>query len=287
MDKNRFVIITGMSGAGKSVVAKFFEDFGYFCVDNLPPALLAKLAELCVQAGGNIAKAALVIDIRGGRFFDEVFKALETLEENGFQFEILFLEARDEVLVRRYKFTRRRHPLSKSGSILQGIHAEREKLVDLREKASRIIDTSELTNQDLKNVLAKHYAQDADDARIVINIMSFGFKYGIPLDADLVFDVRFLPNPFYIDALKDKTGSEKEVSDYVMKWPVANRFFNKLTEMIEFLLPYYIKEGKNSLIITIGCTGGKHRSVVLGMKLGDYLRRKGYRTSVEHRDINL
>lgn len=281
----RFVIITGLSGAGKSETMKSFEDLGYFCVDNLPPVLIPKFAELCSQSDGKINKIALVVDIRGGGFFDDVAMALESLEETGFSYEILFLEASDEVLVRRFKESRRRHPLSASGGILEGIRAEMERLEELRGKASMILDTSNLTARQLREIISNNYSHLPEQERLLITVVSFGFRKGIPLDADLVFDVRFLPNPHYVDSLRELTGNSEEVAAYVLKWPVATRFLSKLYDLMEFLGPYYIKEGKSNLIIGIGCTGGQHRSVTIANRLGDFLRTKGYRVVVNHRDI--
>ncbi|HOP74291.1 MAG TPA: RNase adapter RapZ [Bacillota bacterium] len=281
----RFVIITGLSGAGKSETMKCFEDLGYFCVDNLPPVLIPKFAELCAQSDGRINKIALVVDIRGGGFFDDIFEALESLEHNGFSYEILFLEAREEILVRRFKESRRRHPLSTTGGISEGIRAEMERLGEIRGKASMIIDTSELTARALREVIVKHYDQLTPESKMLITVVSFGFKNGIPLDADLVFDVRFLPNPHYVDSLRHLNGNRIEVSDYVLKWPVATRFLTKLYDFMDFLVPQYVNEGKSNLIIGIGCTGGQHRSVTIANQLGEFLRAKGYRIVVDHRDV--
>ncbi|HEX2952898.1 MAG TPA: RNase adapter RapZ [Bacillota bacterium] len=281
----RFVIITGLSGAGKSETMKSFEDLGYFCVDNLPPVLIPKFAELCSQSDGKINKIALVVDIRGGGFFDDVSMALEALEETGFTYEILFLEASEEILVRRFKESRRRHPLSASGGILEGIRAEMERLEELRGKASMILDTSNLTARQLREIISNNYSHLPEQERLLITVVSFGFRRGIPLDADLVFDVRFLPNPHYVDSLRELNGNSEEVAGYVLKWPVATRFLSKLYDLMEFLGPYYIKEGKSNLIVGIGCTGGQHRSVTIANRLGDFLRTKGYRVVVNHRDI--
>lgn len=281
----RFVIITGLSGAGKSETMKSFEDLGYFCVDNLPPVLIPKFAELCSQSDGKINKIALVVDIRGGGFFDDVSMALESLEETGFTYEILFLECSEEILVRRFKESRRRHPLSASGGILEGIRAEMERLEELRGKASMILDTSNLTARQLREIISNNYSHLPEQERLLITVVSFGFRWGIPLDADLVFDVRFLPNPHYVDSLRELTGNSEEVASYVLKWPVATRFLSKLYDLMEFLGPYYIKEGKSNLIVGIGCTGGQHRSVTIANRLGDFLRTKGYRVVVNHRDI--
>lgn len=280
----RFVIITGLSGAGKSETIKCFEDLGYFCVDNLPPVLIPKFAELCAQSGGRINRIALVIDIRGGSFFDDVFDALETLEQNGFTYEIVFLEAREEILIRRFKESRRKHPLSNTGGISDGIKAEREKLEPIRGKATMIVDTSDLNVRSLRDLINRKYESFPQQEKMLVTLISFGFKKGLPLDADLVFDVRFLPNPFYVESLKDLDGNRDEVANYVLKWPVTARFLTKLFDFIDFLIPQYAKEGKANLIIGIGCTGGRHRSVTIANKLGEYLRTKGYMVTVDHRD---
>lgn len=280
----RFVIITGLSGAGKSETIKCFEDLGYFCVDNLPPVLIPKFAELCAQSDGRINRIALVIDIRGGSFFDDVFDALETLEQNGFTYEIVFLEAREEILIRRFKESRRKHPLSNTGGISDGIKAEREKLEPIRGKATMIVDTSDLNVRGLRDLINRKYESLPQQKKMLVTLISFGFKKGLPLDADLVFDVRFLPNPFYVESLKDLDGNRDEVANYVLKWPVTARFLTKLFDFIDFLIPQYAKEGKANLIIGIGCTGGRHRSVTIANKLGEYLRTKGYMVAVDHRD---
>ncbi|MGE5576470.1 MAG: RNase adapter RapZ [Syntrophothermus sp.] len=281
----RFVIITGLSGAGKTEAIRAFEDLGYFCVDNLPPTLIPKFAELCAQSEGKVNKIALVIDIRGGQFFDSLFGALENLEAVGFRYDVLFLEATDEVLIRRFKETRRRHPLAPEGTILDGLTAERKKLEQLRGRATRIIDTSHMTARQLKEEIMRAFATKDGGARMTVSVISFGFKHGLPLDADLVFDCRFLPNPHYVASLKNHTGNEAVVADYVLKWPITQRFIAKLSDFVEFLMPHFAKEGKSQVIIGIGCTGGKHRSVTLANVLGDFLRQNGYPVTVEHRDI--
>lgn len=282
----RFVIITGLSGAGKSQAVKYLEDFGYFCVDNLPPALIPKFVELCHQTKGEIEKIALVIDIRGGLFFEDLFASLKELEETLFHYEILFLDASDEVLVKRYKESRRIHPLSGDGSISEGIYKEREKLQYLKDKAKNIIDTTNLIPSQLKEELRNIYLEGNDTNNLIINIVSFGFKKGIPLDADLVFDVRFLPNPFYIEELKEFTGQEARIREYVMNSPISVKFLEKLYDLIDFLIPCYIKEGKNQLVIAIGCTGGKHRSVTIAHELYHRLKDGGQRVITNHRDCN-
>lgn len=282
----RFVIITGLSGAGKSETMHCFEDLGYFCVDNLPPILIPKFAELCAQSDGRINRIALVVDIRGGSFFDDIFDALEILEQNGFSYEILYLEAKEEVLIRRYKETRRLHPMSAGGSILEGIRAESKRLEEIRGKATRIIDTSDISVRNHHELINQYYVEVPEQEKMLITVVSFGFKNGIPLDADLVFDVRFLPNPHYVDSLRALNGNQTEVLNYVLKWPITLRFLAKLYDFVDFLGPHYVKEGKANLIIGIGCTGGQHRSVAVANKLGDYLRTKGYRVAVYHRDID-
>jgi len=261
------------------------EDLGFYCVDNLPPVLIPKFAELCFNSNGEIQKIALVIDIRGGRFFNELFERLGEIKKEGYKYEILFLEASDESLIKRFKETRRMHPLSPEGRIIDGINAEREKLEELREKADKVINTSDMTPGELKEEIKKIYLEGSGSDNIIISILSFGFKKGIPLDADLVFDVRFLPNPHYIEELKDFTGNDKKIRDYVMKWPESIEFVKKLNEMIDFLIPYYEREGKFQLVIAIGCTGGKHRSVTVANILYEYLKDKGHRVRINHRDV--
>lgn len=283
----RFVIITGLSGAGKSQAVKYMEDFGFYCVDNLPPTLIPKFAELCHQSQGALDKVALVIDIRGGMFFDDLASSLQSMEKLGYKYEILFLDASDNVLIKRFKETRRSHPLLGDGSIPEGIALEREKLKYLKTRATNIIDTTKLRPAQLKDELLNIYVEGNESNNLIISIVSFGFKHGVPLDADLVFDVRFLPNPFYIEELKEFTGNDKRVREYVMNSPVSVEFSNKLNDMISFLIPQYIKEGKNQLVIAIGCTGGMHRSVTIAHVLYNYLKEKGYRVLMNHRDSSL
>ena len=282
----RFVIVTGMSGAGKTTALKMLEDMGYFCVDNLPISLIEKFAELTFTSGGEVNKVALGIDIRSGQALGEIEQVLERLTMDGRQYEILFLDAADDVLVKRYKETRRVHPLAKDGRVDKGIALERERLVYLKQHAEYIIDTSRLLTRELKGELEKIFVRNQEFKNLVITVLSFGFKYGIPADSDLVFDVRFLPNPYYIDELKAKSGNDKEVQDYVMGISVATKFLDKLEDMLAFLIPNYIQEGKNQLIISIGCTGGKHRSVTLANRLYERLAAQdAYGVKIEHRDI--
>lgn len=277
------LIITGMSGAGKTVAVQSLEDLGFFCVDNLPPLLIPKFAELIEQSGGRIKKVALVIDLRGREFFDTLSDALSRLEEmEHIHYQILFLDSSDQVLVQRYKETRRRHPLAPEGMPLEGILAERRLLEELKGRANLILDSSQMKPVQLKEKIAGYYSNMK--SQMTVNITSFGFKYGIPIDADLVFDVRFLPNPHYIDELRPKTGLDQEVSGYVFQWEQTNEFVERLLDFIGYSLPHYQKEGKSQLVIGIGCTGGKHRSVSIAEYLGEKFKDE-YQTRVSHRDI--
>ena len=279
------VLITGLSGAGKSQAIRTLEDLGYFCVDNLPPALISTFMQLCKQLEEPISKIAMVVDVRGREFFEDLSDALEALETDGIKPAVLFLEANDEALVRRYKETRRRHPLSPQGSTLEVIREEREILSDLRAKATVIIDTSDLTTSEFRKQLVDVFSKTVKFEKLLITIVTFGFKYGLPLDADLVFDVRFLANPHYVAELRPLTGLDERVSKYVFKPTLARSFFNRLTKFIDFLLPNYVDEGKSHLTIAIGCTGGRHRSVALGEALRSHLETKENTVVVEHRDI--
>ena len=283
----KFVIVTGMSGAGKSTALKMLEDMGYFCVDNLPIALLPKFAELAHAPGSDISQVAVGVDIRNGRSLDEMSSVLEHLKASGVAYQILYLEASDEVLVKHYKETRRTHPLAKQGRVEDGIRQEREKLLYLKENATYILDTSQLLTRELKKALEQIFAGEKNFKNLMITVLSFGFKYGIPSDCDLVFDVRFLPNPYYVEGLKYKTGNDKEVQDFVMGYELSHTFLDKLVDMLEFLIPNYILEGKNQLVIGIGCTGGKHRSVTLANKLFEALSNcPEYGVRLEHRDVS-
>lgn len=277
------VVITGMSGAGKTLAMQCLEDIGFFCIDNLPPVLLPKLAELLEQSNGQLRKVALVIDLRGRDFFASLFEALEQLEQlHGIRYQILYLDADDQTLVRRYKETRRRHPLSPYGTPLDGILQERKLLEEIKGRAHQIIDTSLLKPSELKEKIASIYAQM--DSGMAITFMSFGFKHGIPIDADLVFDVRFLPNPHYVDSLRLQTGQSQEVADYVMKWVETKQFLEKIVDLFRFLFPQYEREGKTQLVVGIGCTGGKHRSVAIVEYLFQTFKDH-HRCRVTHRDI--
>ncbi|WP_368657906.1 RNase adapter RapZ [Metabacillus halosaccharovorans] len=280
----QMVIITGMSGAGKTVAIQSFEDLGYFCVDNLPPTLLPKFLELMKESGSKMNKVALVMDLRGREFFDSLFEALDDLAENAWLTpHILFLDAKDSTLVTRYKETRRSHPLASKGLPLEGIGLERELLEELKGRAQLIYDTSELKPRELREKILKQFSTSVEQT-FTVNVTSFGFKYGIPIDADLVFDVRFLPNPHYIDHMRPKTGLQEEVSSYVLKWNETQKFLEKLQDLLTFMLPYYKREGKSQLVVAIGCTGGQHRSVTLAEYIANYYKND-YHTQVSHRDI--
>lgn len=279
----QIVIVTGISGAGKTNALRCLEDLGFYCVDNLPPMLIPKFVEICAKSSGKIDKAALGIDIRGGDMFSDAVKAIEEIER--YKPKILFLDAKDPVIIKRYKETRRAHPLAGDGKIINGIAKEREVLGAIRQKATHVINTSNLLTKQLKEKIIDIFVDSAEYEGIIIDVMSFGFKYGIPEDADLVFDVRFLPNPFYIEELKSHTGLDKEVSDYVKSWKQTSEFTEKLLDMIDFLIPHYIEEGKAQLVIAIGCTGGKHRSVTLAEDLYNHLKEAKHRTIKHHRDI--
>lgn len=246
-------------------VLKFLEDINFFCVDNIPPALLPKFAELCYEQEGEIERVAMGIDIRGGKLFNDLFEVLSDLQHKGYEYEILFLDASDDVLIKRYKETRRSHPLSKNGSIQEGIQKEREILKDVKRKATYIIDTSQILTRQLKEQINRIFVENQSYENLMITVQSFGFKYGIPADSDLVFDVRFLPNPFYIQELKEMTGNDEPVSSYVMSFEESRTFLKKLVDMLEFLIPHYIKEGKNSLVISIGCTAASTALLPLRM----------------------
>ena len=280
----KFLIITGMSGAGKTSVIKVLEDIGYYCVDNMPPALLSPFADVCKRSSTAMERVALVIDLRGGEMFTGLFQSLDDLSKIGVDYEILFLDSSDDTLVKRYKETRRNHPLSGSDRLLDGILRERKLLDDVKNRADYIIDTTKLHTSQLRDEIHRITSVGKAFKSIVINVMSFGFKYGIPLDVDLLFDVRFLPNPFYIPDLKQKSGLDIEVRDYVCSFEQTNVFIEKLNDMVNFLIPHYIEEGKHQLVIAIGCTGGKHRSVTIAEALKKFLIDKEYQVVTDHRD---
>ena len=282
----RFVVVTGMSGGGKTSALKMLEDAGFYCVDNLPVFLIEKFVELSTMPNGEINKVALGLDVRAGQSFSDVTEILEGLKQEGYSFEILFMDASEAALIKRYKETRRVHPLAVDGRVEDGVRKERKILEEIRKNADYVLDTSKLLTRELKEELDRIFVKNEEYNSLMVNVMSFGFKHGIPVDADLVFDVRFLPNPFYIDELKVKTGNDKEVQDYVMSFREAEDFMSKLTDMIQFLIPNYIKEGKYSLVIAIGCTGGKHRSVTLANELYKRMKNQGnYGLKLYHRDV--
>ena len=283
----RCVIVTGMSGAGKSTALKMLEDVGYFCVDNLPVPLIPKMADLLLVPGSELNKAALGVDIRSGQSLAGMAKGLNELDHAGMKYEILFLESADHVLIKRYKETRRFHPLSgNDGRVDEGILKERERIKFLKKRADYLIDTSHMLTRELKRELNKIFVENKEYKNLYISVLSFGFKYGIPPDSDLVFDVRFLPNPYYIEELRPQSGNDREVREYVMNNEKAAEFLDKMTDLMEFLIPNYVQEGKTQLVIAIGCTGGKHRSVALANELFEALsKNENYGIRVEHRDI--
>lgn len=285
MDDFHLVIVTGMSGGGKTQAYRCMEDMGYFCVDNLPPVFIPKFAELCAHSAGHVKKIVLVVDTRSREFFDTFVHVLEQMDRDHIPYEMLFMDASDAAIIRRYKETRRRHPMAPSARISEGIAKERERLALVRNKATYIIDTSDLKKAELKDKITRLFGNDLQGEQMGINILSFGFKFGMPLDADLVFDVRFLPNPFYIDSLRYSSGTVPEVAGYIHQWPVTQQFEEKLDDMLDFLIPQYIKEGKSQLVIAVGCTGGMHRSVYIAKHIFEFLKTRGYLANLEHRDL--
>ena len=282
----RFVIVTGMSGAGKITALKIFEDNGYYCVDNLPIDLIENFADLLFSQTSEKNKVAIGVDIRSGNNLDRINEVLENLRIKDQNYEILFLDCNNSTLIKRFKETRRSHPMGDADSVENEINTERKKLAFLRKQADYIIDTSRLLQRELKTELERIFIKNEDYRNLYITVLSFGFKYGIPTDSDLVFDVRFLPNPYYVEGLRQKTGNDIEIQDFVMQYKEAHEFLDKLEDMIKFLIPNYVTEGKTQLVISIGCTGGKHRSVTLANELYDRLKEcSGYGIKIEHRDI--
>jgi len=282
----RFVVVTGMSGGGKSTALKMLEDAGFYCVDNLPVSLIEKFAELVIMPGSEVSKVALGLDVRSDQFFEDATRILKKLKASGYQLEILFMDADENVLIKRYKETRRIHPLALDGRVEDGVHAERAVMEAVKRQADYVIDTTNLLTRELKEELDRIFVGNAEYNSLMVTVMSFGFKHGIPSDADIVMDVRFLPNPFYIDELKRKTGLDEEVQDYVLGFAEAQEFMEKLTDMIQFLIPNYVKEGKYRLVVAIGCTGGRHRSVTLAGELYRRMKDKGkYGMKLYHRDV--
>lgn len=280
---NRLVIVTGLSGSGKTSACRYLEDMGYFVVDNFPPLFISRFAEMC-RDDSQGRKSVLVVDTRSGALFNDFVKVLRELKEKGIPYELLFMQATDEAIIRRYKETRRIHPMAPFSRISEGVKREREWLAPVLELATYTIDTSEMKKTALKEKLVRLFGE-ADSETISINVLSFGYKFGIPLDADLVFDVRFLPNPFYIDELKYKSGTVPEVAEFIGSHPVTREFLKKLDDLLSFLVPQYIAEGKSQLVIAIGCTGGMHRSVFVAHHVAEVLRAAGYPAALEHRDL--
>ncbi len=282
----RFVVVTGMSGGGKSTALKMLEDAGFYCVDNLPVSLIEKFTELVSMPGSEVGKVALGLDVRSGQSFEDVAGILEKLKKAGYNLEILFMDAEDNVLIKRYKETRRIHPMAVDGRVEDGVRAERQVLEKIRRDADYVMDTSLLLTRELKEELDRIFVENAEYNSLMVTVMSFGFKHGIPSDADMVMDVRFLPNPFYVDELKYKTGNDREVQEYVMGFPEAEEFMTKMSDLLQFLIPNYVKEGKYRLVIAIGCTGGKHRSVTLANALYQRMKDRGkYGIKLYHRDV--
>lgn len=280
----RLVIVTGMSGGGKTQACRYMEDLGYFVVDNLPPIFIPKFAELCQHTGGHVGKVVLVVDTRSLEFFDTFISVLMDMKKANIPFEMLFMDASDAVIIRRYKETRRRHPLAPSSRLSDGITKERERLAPARDMADYVIDTSELKKVDLKDKIQRLFGT-SENQPMSINVLSFGFKFGMPIDADMVLDVRFLPNPFYVENMRHKSGSVPEVAEYIASFQVTKDFIAKVDDLIDFLVPQYEKEGKSQFVIAIGCTGGMHRSVYTAKHIYDRLRAAGYNVRLEHRDL--
>jgi UPF0042 nucleotide-binding protein len=286
MQNLKIIIVTGMSGSGKSTALRALEDVGFFCVDNLPVVLLPKLLEIQTDAASEISKVALVMDLRERYFLEKYAEIFAKLKEEGHRIEILFLDASDDSLLRRFRETRRAHPLCERGTVMEGIALEREKLSALRAMADKIVDTSSFNVHQLKDVIQRHFMTSTTEKRLVINLMSFGFRYGLPPEADIVLDVRFLPNPYFIEELKHLNGEDEKIQEYVMGWEESQTFLRKMLDMMEFLIPLYEKEGKSNLNVALGCTGGKHRSVVMTTRLARYFAGENYLVNTAHRDIH-
>ncbi|PIV82682.1 MAG: RNase adapter RapZ [Nitrospirae bacterium CG_4_10_14_3_um_filter_53_41] len=280
----KLAIISGISGSGKSTTIHQFEDMGFFCVDNIPMELIPKFLELCVKSGSEIEKVAVVVDIREKKFLKRYNDVLSDIRKNGFEYQVLFLDASDEVLLRRFKETRRRHPLAET-SVLEGLALEREMLADVKASSDLVIDTSDYSIHGLRDVLRKQFESTIRSRRISISLVAFGFKYGIVYDADMIFDLRFLPNPFFVDTLRDRTGKDPEVVRYVFDRKETQEYLTRFYEFLDYLLPLFVQEGKSYLTLGFGCTGGRHRSVVVVDNVKKHLEEKGYKTSVRYRDI--
>jgi UPF0042 nucleotide-binding protein len=281
-----FTIVTGLSGAGRSEVAKCFEDLGYFVIDNLPPALIERMASLVSGPGSKVRRIALVVDVRGGEFFPDLTKALDELRERQIPYRILFLEASDQALVRRFEATRRKHPLTTSDRVVEGISKEREVMRGLRDQADVIIDTTNLNPHELRDKVKSTFPDAAPPAGMAVNVISFGYKHGVPLDADLVFDCRFLPNPHWVEELRPLNGTNRKVRGYVLNAEGAGEFLTKVRDLLAFMLPGFVKEGRHYLTVAVGCTGGKHRSVVVGDEIARFLQERGFASTIVHRDLH-
>ncbi len=283
-DKSRIIIVTGMSGSGKTQACRYLEDLGYFCVDNLPPVFIPKFVELCTHAAGHFNKMVFVVDTRSREFFDDLVQVLDDMDKANLDYEMLFMDAGDDVIIRRYKETRRRHPMAPSTRISDGVFKERKRLEGVRSKATYVIDTSNLSKPELREKIQRLFGNGDGDS-MSISVLSFGFKFGMPLDADMVLDVRFLPNPFYVPEMRHKSGSVPEVAAYIEEKPVTQEYLKRLDSFVDFLVPQYVREGKSQLVIAIGCTGGMHRSVFVAKHIFDLLAKKGYAVNLEHRDL--
>ena len=282
--KSRIIIVTGMSGSGKTQACRYLEDLGYFCVDNLPPVFIPKFVELCTHAAGHFNKMVFVVDTRSREFFDDLVQVLDDMDKANLDYEMLFMDAGDDVIIRRYKETRRRHPMAPSTRISDGVFKERKRLEGVRSKATYVIDTSNLSKPELREKIQRLFGNGDGDS-MSISVLSFGFKFGMPLDADMVLDVRFLPNPFYVPEMRHKSGSVPEVAAYIEEKPVTQEYLKRLDSFVDFLVPQYVREGKSQLVIAIGCTGGMHRSVFVAKHIFDLLAKKGYAVNLEHRDL--
>lgn len=283
-ERSRIIIVTGLSGSGKTQACRYLEDLGYFCVDNLPPVFIPKFMELCSHASHRVSRIVFVVDTRSREFFDNLLQVLEEMDKADREYEMLFMDASDDVIIRRYKETRRSHPMAPASRISEGVAKERARLAAVRKKATYVIDTSNFTNANLRDKIIQIFGKH-DGVEMSISVLSFGFKFGMPLDADMVLDVRFLPNPFYIDSLRHKSGAVPEVAAYIEEKPATQEFLKRVDSLLEFLVPQYIKEGKSQLVIAIGCTGGMHRSVYVAGHIFSLLVKKGYNANLEHRDL--
>ena len=284
LERPRIIVVTGMSGSGKTQACRCLEDLGYFCVDNLPPVFIPKFVELCSHASSHVTKVVFVVDTRSREFFDKLVSILEDMDKKNLEYEMLFMDASDDAIIRRYKETRRRHPMAPSSRISDGVAKERARLESVRGKATYLIDTSNMSKAELRDKIKLLFGKN-EGSTMNISVLSFGFKYGMPMDADIVLDVRFLPNPFYIESLKHKSGSVAAVAEYIAEKPVTQEFLKRLDNLIEFLVPQYVKEGKSQLVIAVGCTGGMHRSVFIAKHIFELISNNGYTVNLEHRDL--